>query len=207
MNMKIWKIVTIAVMLAAPAVFAAPTLQLSPSPATVSPQVTSIPVQPGVPFTLNVNLLMGPTDVVPVTQVSFAVYTDAPAGMIRLTDRVILSNVLTDPTTANATLLSSANSALSPKNAKDAGLTSFDGATGVPASATLETLTFTISGPIPNPSVLKIVGAGSFVNGTWGDAEFNSFDLQQTSITLAPEPASMLLLAAGAAFFARRRRA
>lgn len=43
--------------------------------------------------------------------------------------------------------------------------------------------------------------------GYWVDEEWNEGEIGWRTVTITPEPASMLLLAAGAAFFARRRRA
>lgn len=43
--------------------------------------------------------------------------------------------------------------------------------------------------------------------GYWVDEFWNEGEIGWRTVTITPEPASMLLLAAGAAFFARRRRA
>jgi len=52
------------------------------------------------------------------------------------------------------------------------------------------------------------IGKTVTILSSWGNpTDFGNYDLAPVVVTLTPEPASMLLLAAGAAFFARRRRA
>jgi len=184
----------------APAAFGAVTLTME-NPANG----TDTMVVGTTPFTVNLMLNIGAAD--QCTGVTFAVATDAN-GLLKLTDRTISSAALTDPTTANGTLLGAANNTLAPKNGKDIGCGASDGVTPAPAGKQLlMTLTFTPVGQLPNPAHISIVGVGSSAQGVWADPDFNTWALPVTTFTLTPEPASMLLLAAGAAFFARRRRA
>jgi hypothetical protein len=199
--MKIWKLVAVAMLAMAPATFGAVSLNMvNPVDGT-----DSIKVVGTTPFTVNVMLNVGAADL--VTGVTFAVSTDVPGGL-RLTDRAISNPVLTDTTTSLSTLVSSTNNLLNPKNGKDIGCGSADGTTPTAAgSQLLMTLTFTPQQVLPNPAHISIVGVGAANLGVWADPDFSTWGLPVTSITLTPEPASMLLLAAGAAFFARRRRA
>lgn len=198
--MKIWKLVAVAMLAMAPAAFGAVTLTMEAPGTGANTMVVGT-----TPFTINLMLNVGANDL--CTGVTFAVGSDAP-GQLRLTGRELLNPVLTDPTTANGTLLGAANNLLNPKNGKDIGVGSSDGTTPTAAGKQLlMTLTFTPAGQLPNPTTLSIVGVGSSAKGVWADPDFNTWDLPVTTFTLTPEPASMLLLAAGAAFFARRRRA
>lgn len=143
----------------------------------------------------------------PVTGVTFALSSDKP-GMLRISDRVIDSADLPDPTTSNSLLLNATNSLLNPKSLKDAGVGAPDGVTPAQGTQKLMTLTFEID-PAALPATISIVGVGTAAQGVWADPDFSTWPLPVSTVSLVaiPEPASMLLLAAGAAFFARRRRA
>jgi len=73
-------------------------------------------------------------------------------------------------------------------------------ASGVTVGGDLITLTLETNPDATYPITVTFMGDWSFVDGV------NDF-WEPLTLTITPEPASMLLLAAGAAFFARRRRA
>jgi|GEM_PF-2502461 len=70
-----------------------------------------------------------------------------------------------------------------------------------PGTFPLCDLTFDVAPDAEFPLIVEL-WAGSYSGGSASGAE-----LPNVTFTITPEPASMLLLAAGAAFFARRRRA
>jgi hypothetical protein len=202
--MNMWKI-AIAFMLLATSAFGAVTLTMA-DPTDADNVVRVTDVQP-----FQVQVLLNVDQGSAATGVTFGVMADVPG--LRLTDRVISHPVLTDPTTALSTLISSTNNLLDPKNKRDVGSGSADGTTPAPQGMgqLLMTLTFKPDQPLTvttaNPGHISIVGLGTTAAGVWADPDFSTWPLPINSIALTPEPASMLLLAAGAAFFARRRRA
>jgi len=117
--------------------------------------------------------------------------------------------VLTDPTTANSAITNRLLSAIP----GDLGFTSFDNTSAWKTnSGDLVKYTFFLPGGAPtagNNIQVKFNCSASLMTGFDGDGFpiLSSGAVVPTICTITPEPASMLLLAAGAAFFARRRRA
>jgi len=126
--------------------------------------------------------------------------TDA-VNAVKVAGRAATNSVLTDPTDSAAV-----GRILDASGAIDLGFTAAVGASTA-ASGPVETLTLELMpGANPtqqNPILITFYGVWSGPNGTGGGDNLDIFKV----VSITPEPASMLLLAAGAAFFARRRRA
>lgn len=221
----VWKVAAIAVLLVAPSAFGAINLALQN-------QVPAGGIAPGGSFTLDVQMT-GATTATPVAGLSIFLVEDTSAGF-KILDRVLNTNstqnklrdvqtqtlseacggdpaCIADP--INVGGLTDAdlqglinwgdNGLLHPRNAKDLGMTK-SAAANQTTDVRLQTLTL----QAPQTPGTYLVKLGYITS--WNDAAGTvfSFDsLTNASVVVTPEPVSMLLLAAGAAFFARRRRA
>lgn len=199
-----WKI-AIAVMILATSTFGAVV-------ATVPAETTLPALGPGTTFTIPVTLANGGISnpdalaqgATAVWGTSYWIVTDAAgAGKIQLTGRAFNAAAeITDPTTANAAIPLPLTLQAT-KNAKDLGSTG--SVAPLPTGESLYvTLTFALTGDIQPGTTISLFNASynEDMGNNWG------FDAgSRLTTVLTPEPASMLLLAAGAAFFARRRRA
>lgn len=97
--------------------------------------------------------------------------------------------------------------AVGPAAKVDLGGINADGFAAAPSgSMKLCDLTVKLDPAVQLPITLTITGAYNTPLNP-DTFEFQTIQLPATSVTIVPEPASMMLLAAGAAFFARRRRA
>jgi len=122
--------------------------------------------------------------------------TSASAGAVTLVTRTNTNLQITDPTSTQGAVQ---NKLVDTLMATDLGYTGdFD--TKFDASANIPLMVLTVKlaagATVPQPLSFKIIAY---------DLGFNS-ETSTASVNLVPEPASMMLLAAGAAFFARRRR-
>lgn len=119
--------------------------------------------------------------------------TSSTAGAVTITGRTPLDSVIKDPTVA-------AVGSKFIESVPDLGLTANAGEGKTAASIPVMTLTLQVAAD-KLPQTLTLWGS-------WNSADFDEGAIAQTTVTLAPvpEPASMMLIAAGAAFFARRRR-
>lgn len=122
--------------------------------------------------------------------------TAANAGAVRLVTRTLTNALITDPTTTSGNVQ---NKLLDTLMSTDLGYTGdFD--TKIDSSNPIQLMDLVVKlepgVAYPQTITFKI---------TAYDANFAQ-EISTASVTLVPEPASMVLLAAGAAFFARRRR-
>ncbi|MEP0844839.1 MAG: PEP-CTERM sorting domain-containing protein [Phycisphaerae bacterium] len=175
------KLATVLSMLLATSAFAAPMLVVSPGPEAA--------VDAGGQVVLTISIT---NDGVNLN--GYSLKASVPAGKVRVTGRTNLNGVITDPTDPNAV-----NKMLEAVN--DLGYTGAFGSGTAAPDVPLMTLTLKLEPGVTIPPAIPITFTGS-----WNDVDFNEGTFAPTMVTLVPEPASMMLLAAGAAFFARRRR-
>lgn len=117
-----------------------------------------------------------------------------PAGVATVVARTNNSGFFNDPTAADSLVLNKSLEAI-----PDLG---FSGVVFTDTKATdlpLQTLGLQIA---PGATLPAVITFSSVI----ADIDFNETNLDPVNVTVVPEPASMLLVAAGAAFFARRRR-
>jgi len=175
------KLAAVLSMLLATSAFAAPLLVITPSP--------DVSVDPTGKATLTISIT---NDGVNLN--GYSLKANSPAGKVRLSARQNLNAVITDATdTAAVGKMLEAIGDLGYTAAVGAGTAAPD----VPAMV----LTLQLEPGVAIPPAIPITFTGS-----WNDVDFNEGVFLPQQISLVPEPASMLLLAAGAAFFARRRR-
>lgn len=188
------KYVVIAMLAIVPTAFAATVM---PSPAE-----TPAGFNPVAGATFSFDVLLN-TESSPVTGFAYMVRTDAEgAGKIQLTSvvRPAAGSVGWDSWTVGSPGQRTLTTAVS---GQDLGGTVPDAVTPIQAGITNQaTLNFTLLADVP-------VGTKIYLTDVkWSDPDFNDHKMGDASFfTITPEPASMLLVAAGAAFFARRRRA
>lgn len=197
--MRMWKIAAIATLLLAPATFGAVTFNLLGTDGTGK----GVAKVAGDTVQIDVNLDLS-ADQVAVGGITFFLQADKP-NIIAISGRTIKSAILTDPTTTTATLTNAANAPLAPQNARDIGTTSSDPEVGITADETTMTLTLKLLADLPKEG-LTISAAKVFASTTGEDAE-QFRGVVGSAFQIVPEPMSALLVAAGAAFFARRRKA
>jgi hypothetical protein len=202
-----WKI-AIAVMLLATTAFGAASLTVSPqSQATdkgATIQLTFTLVNPEGLAVVGYDI--GSMDVTP----SGRTWLKTPTTGVRVIDPVILAHF--GQTTADSTLANKTLAALG-----DLGATSNDSVVAdndlVAPQQPLETVNFIVQAAAVFPFTVRFTG--TVVNRTGIDDVFGDGSLLvpitnatawSQDVTLTPEPASMLLLAAGSLLFARRRR-
>jgi len=121
----------------------------------------------------------------------------APGNSVRVVSRTATNPTLSDPLYASSVtskLIESIN---------DLGYASADYTVGTKVAGPLMTLVLAVE-----PSVEVSPAAPLTIQfiGTWADTDFNEGPAGTATVNIVPEPASMLLLAVGGAFFARRRR-
>jgi hypothetical protein len=123
----------------------------------------------------------------------FSLHAEGQADAVRITSRTFPDPVVKDASDASAVgkLLSAVF---------DLGATGDFGVGQASTNFTVMTLGLKMEPGINAPVPLVFIGS-------YNTADFEEGPLPGVSVQLVPEPASMLLVAAGAAFFARRRRA
>lgn len=193
--MKMWKVAAIATLLLVPSTFGAVVVHGTPGPITA---------KPGDTVTAPVWLQVTGPDAVNAT--SLFLESNKP-GALAATGRAFGETIMASWVTANATTWK--NGALDNADPKDSGLYNADGedeAPGVDKLLVTFTLQISPSAAFTQADPLKL----QLRQGVWSNSDASlsgSFAGHMVLLTITPEPASMMLLAAGAAFFARRRKA
>lgn len=132
---------------------------------------------------------------------SISVFPTTDSTAVKVAGRQLTNSVVTDPTVSNPVGLT-----LDAAGSIDLGATAAVGKS-TDASGPFMTLTLGID-PSVKPTKDNPVEVTFYTLwfGPGGQAGGENLDIFRT-VQITPEPASMMLLAAGAAFFARRRRA
>jgi hypothetical protein len=167
----------------------------------------SLKVSPDSPITVDaltgnasITLSLDNPDGVNVWGVSLQLLGGADADKVRLVTRTNLSPTMTDPTTTDPNV----NDKVIGGATADIGYTGAIGVGTAAASVPLMQLALRVE-----PAALANLATDPIdltVRSFVFDVDFNQIDVPDVGVQLVPEPASMLLVAAGAAFFARRRR-
>lgn len=197
------KKVALVVMLLATAAFAAPSISITAADGTSSAVVAK-----GDTIELNLNLIN--PDQTPVYAADVFLKVNNP-GALTVTGRAIgnipeLNGFMTSSAQYRGDAVTAVGGILDPINPKDAGVYNLIGEEQATASGILAKYTFQVMSDTQYPIEIQLFAPVKL----WdldGVLAVGSNAVGSTLFTITPEPASMLLLAAGAAFFARRRRA
>jgi len=195
-----WKIAAIAMLLIAPAAFGAAAVRFTPNNTDV--QMSSVPTTATFEVWLDLD---GGTKVGSLDP--FIIQTAGPYGALTVT--AVESN--TDSVLTGASKGGNGNWTV-PMPFVDGNsfvdLGGFNLNAEAAASEKLCTVTVEIAGGLPEGTVLTLDARG-IVSGSGSTLGSNPIGdaAAYASFTIVPEPVSMLLVAVGAAFFARRRRA
>jgi hypothetical protein len=167
-------------MLLATSAFAAPMLVVTPEKGTPSP-----------PGLVEFSIAVTNND---VNLNGYSLKGAVAGGKVRVSARTGVNATIADATDTQAPgkLLEAVN---------DLGYTAPFGVGSNAANVPLMTLVLQLEPGVTIPPIIPVTFSGS-----WNDVDFNEGTFAPVNVEIVPEPASMMLLAAGAAFFARRRR-
>lgn len=174
MSMKHYPVIAFVLLLAVARLAPAGTMSLADD--TGDPSQIDIIAGLSGTFTVNVNL--GVTPPQNIAGCSFRLFSRDSDSAFAIVNRVITSDILTDPITANSTLLNPSFNALNPINDRNIGVTS-DAVTAVTADETIMTLTISFAALSAGTYRINVTGNNDTgllaVEGS--DLEFNSFAL------------------------------